>query len=651
MNAGGAGHTPSAAYGQPTRLLILAVWFGLLTGLAEVCALAIKRFVLRRTVALSWKVVWMGPLANVILFTLVGLILFLVARRWSKIVSLRVAIFVFAFLGYLSLLVMIPRLHLSALLVLAAGLAMQTARIVGAHPAQFHALAGRSLRALAIFRGRSQQHGRREGEQGGATPVVSRRQILLSTGTTIAGLAVGVHGWQELAERRALGKLPPASPEAPNVLLIVLDTVRAQSLSLYGYARPTTPELERWAKRGVMFERAVSTAPWTLPSHASMFTGCLPYEHSADWSTPLDTTHPTLAEVLGAHGYLSAGFVANLIYCNYARGLNRGFIYYEDYPTSPGQVILSSSLGRAVASNNTLRNALGYHEVLNRKTAADVNTDFLRWLSHQGRRPFFVFLNYMDAHEPYLPPGPFDVQFGHQRPRGHFWHSPVDAGRMDKWKMSAQELQVERDAYDGAIAYLDHHLGRLFAGLEKGGVLEKTLVIITSDHGEEFGEHGLFGHGVSLYLPSLHVPLLISFPSRVPAGTRVREPVSLRDLPATVLDLLKLEGRPRFPGNSLVRHWNGTSAPASLVTEPLLSEVNFAPNNPEWYPVSKGNMKSLIAQPYHYIKNGDGREELYDLEKDPFERHDLARAEEGRRTIERFRASLETMLARNRVSS
>ena len=348
---------------------------------------------------------------------------------------------------------------------------------------------------------------------------------------------------------------------------------------------------------------------------------------------------------------MTAGFVANIGYCGYASGLNRGFIHYEDFPISPGQIVLSSTLGRRIAISNKLRNTIGYHEVLNHKTAADVNTSFLRWLSRRDRHPFFVFLNYMDAHEPYLPPAPFDVKFGPKGPRGNYWHSAFSAGRMHKWKMSVQEIQVERDAYDGAIAYLDQQLGRLLAELEKRGVLEKTLVIITSDHGEEFGEHSLFSHGASLYLPSLHVPLLISFPARVPAGQRVRESVSLRDLPATIVDLITLERGPRFPGNSLARYWNGIPDPGGLLTEPLLSEVSFARNNPEWYPVSRGNMKSLIGEPYHYIKNGDGREELYDLDQDPFEQHDLARAEEGRPTLERYRISLETILARNRVSN
>ncbi len=191
-----------------------------------------------------------------------------------------------------------------------------------------------------------------------------------------------------------------SSAEAANVLLIVLDTVRAQSLSLNGYERETSPQLERLARRGLSFENAISTSPWTLPGHASMFTGRYPHEVSADWSVPLDATFPTLAEVLASNGYATAGFVANVGYCSYEHGLNRGFAYYSDYQFSLGQFILSSSLGRTVASSDRLRRISGYHELLNRRTAENINNDFLHWLSTRGRQPFFAFLNYYDAHEP-----------------------------------------------------------------------------------------------------------------------------------------------------------------------------------------------------------------------------------------------------------
>ena len=607
---------PSAGFRQPAGLLLLAAWFGLLTGLGEVCLLAVKKFFLHRIIRLSPHVAWMAPVADLVFFAGFGLIFCLMARPWPRLVSLRMAAWAFAFLGFLSLLLMYDPLHLYAKLLLAAGLAVQTARLLAAHPQGFQALVRRTMGWMVAL---------------------------------VVGLAAGVYGWQGLAERRALATLPSASPVAPNVLLIVLDTVRAQSLSLYGYARPTTPQLERLAKTGVRFERALSTAPWTLPSHASMFTGRFPHELSADWRIPLDATYPTLAEVLSARGYLTAGFVANMEYCTYEHGLHRGFVHYEDYLVSPEEIVLSSSLGRTIANSHRLRPIVGYYDILGRKTAATLNRDFLRWLSRQDRRPFFAFLNYYDAHEPYLPPEPFNLKFGPTTPRKDFlirlWMH--EGARSEKENMSPQEIQAELDAYEGAIAYLDQQLGLLFDELQAWGVLENTLVIITSDHGEEFSEHGLFTHGNGLYLTALHVPLVISFPSRVPAGKSVREAVSLHDVPATVIELLRLEDEARFPGTSLARYWDDARDSDSRVTNPLLSEVNLDSSAAKWYSVAKGDMKSLIVNPYHYIKNGDGREELYNFENDPLEQRDLAYSEEGRRMLEQLRTSLETILARN----
>jgi arylsulfatase A-like enzyme len=625
------------------RLLLIAAWFGLITGLGEVSLRAVQKFLLGQRIFVSLHVIWMAPLADLFCFTILGSILVLIAQKWPKCMSMRIAVFLFALLSFSSPLLWYPKLHVYAALLLAIGLATQTARVITVSPHRFYALIRRTLGWMAVFAGGDQQNGPRDGEHSNATHAlgaVSRRQFLLSTGTAVGGLSLGVYAWEELAERSLLAQLPPIPLNAPNVLLIVLDTVRAQNLSLYGYGRPTTPQLERLAKTGVVFERALSPAPWTLPSHASMFTGRFPHELSADWLTPLDSANPTLAEVFRAHGYATAGFVANLLYCTYETGLNRGFVHYEDYPVTPGMIAHSSWLARTLAEK--LKPIMGSHQKLVRKSAAQLNKDFLRWLSHKDQRPFFVFLNYMDAHEPYLPPKPFDLKFASKRPRNPWVR--------EDYKYSSEEIEELMAAYDGTIVYLDHQLGLLFDELGRQGLIENTLVIITSDHGEQFGEHGLMGHGNSLYRPLLHVPLVVSFPSRVPAGHHVHEPVTLRDIPSTVIELIKFEGKSHFPGNSLARYWSdgndlGKSAAAAL------SEVSQSINLAEWLPSMKGDMKSLVMNGMHYIQNGDGREELYDFENDPAEARDLAGSEKGRRVLEQFRQSLTTLLARNHAAS
>jgi arylsulfatase A-like enzyme len=591
-------------------LLLVAAWFGLLTGFGEVSLLAAKRILLQQFIRFGPNLIWMAPLSDLLFFIVPGLILALVAWRWPKAISVRTACLVFAFLSFLSLLLLYSKIHVYAALLLASGLAVQTSRIIAKRPQRF-------LRLV-------------------------RKSLVWTLALAVASTAL-VYGWQNLAERRALAKLPSPPPGAPNVLLIVLDTVRAQNLSLHGYQRPTTPRLESFSKRGARFELAMAAAPWTLPSHASMFTGQWPHELSADWFKSLDDTHATLAETLSAHGYATAGFVANTFYCGYETGLSRGFAHYEDYKVSPQEVLLSSSLGRTIANNSSVRRVLGYERVIAGKDAASVNADFLNWLSRDRQRPFFAFLNYFDAHEVYLPPKPFYGKFSQGRVLNSnaIRHEMRRSLRQDWPEMSPQEVQAEVDAYDETIAYLDYQLGQLFDELQRRSVLDNTLVIITSDHGEQFGEHRLFMHGNSLYSQLLHVPLLLALPSRVPAGVSVPEPVSLRDLPATVLDLVGIENSARLPGGSLARYWDQKSKSSETSADALLSELTGGIFGREWYPAVKGDMKSLVVGQYHYIKNGDGSEELYDLKTDPLELKNLAASDSSKQLFEKFRASVE----------
>jgi arylsulfatase A-like enzyme len=423
--------------------------------------------------------------------------------------------------------------------------------------------------------------------------------------------------------------------------MVVLDTVRADNLSVFGYKRPTTPSIERLADGGALFEWAFSTAPWTTPSHASMFTGHFPHEMSVDWQSPLDETYPTVAQTLTAQGYLTGGFVANVEYCGYETGLNRGFLHYEDYSVSLEEALLSSSLTRNIANSHITRQIAGYHKILGSKTAADVNHAFVQWLSRQDRQhPFFAFLNYLDAHEPYLAPAPFDAKFTAQSslriPSIRYWMH--EATRPEKVRLSPPELQGEIDAYDGAITYIDEQLGSLLDTLGKRGDLDNTLVIVVADHGEEFGEHGAFTHGNNLYRQVLHVPLLLWYPSRIPKG-KFEEPVSLRDLPATVADILNLKHPTQFTGTSLTRYWDGKAGNYDTRT-PVLSELSSNGTSMPW----KGAVESLVIEGKHYIKNGDGREELYDLGKDSFEKENLATSREGQLAIERFRNALKTIV-------
>src|SRR5262249_16533674 len=297
--------------------------------------------------------------------------------------------------------------------------------------------------------------------------------------------------------------------------------VRADRLSIYGCDRDTTPNLARLARRGVVFERARSAAPWTFPSHASMFTGRWPHELRVGNDRPLDATFTTLAEYLAGQGYATAGFVGNTYFCNSWYGLARGFVHYEDYYeqnvlTSPGEALRCVALGRWLLRLAGTAVDTRPENVNPPKDAAKVSGDFLRWLEVNRDRPFFAFLNFIDAHDPYLTPPGFDRHFGLKPGSAadieliRTWHHPRPG------PVSARDLTLVRDAYDDCLAALDDQLGRLFDALEESGVLQHTLVVVTADHGEELGEHGLQGHGKSLYSKEVHVPLFFVGPSGIP---------------------------------------------------------------------------------------------------------------------------------------
>ncbi len=587
---------PRARAALPVLLpaLALALTFAVIAGLGEVAWSVYVAQVQHRISHQTPQAVWMAPTLNALLFLVPALALALVGRRgvrwWFPAL-----LGTLAGLAAFALLRLVPGLADWARLALAAGLGAR----------------------LGAFGRRREPAVRR------VLPAVAGALVALT-----AALGIGYNVVRGVRERHALATLPAAASGAPNVLLVVWDAVRAQSLSLYGAPRPTSPDLQRLAAAGLVFDRAISTSPWTLPSHASLFTGHYADRLSAGWLTPLDGRDPTLAEVLDRHGYATAGFVGNVFYTAAATGLDRGMAHYEDYGFRPGDFFLSAALGRFLAYNR-VRQGLGYIQVPARKSAADIDAEVLRWLDRRpAGHPFFAFLNVYDAHAPYLPPRPYDTLFVPRSERG-----AVPPG--GDWKATPAGIREQHDLYDGAIAYVDAQLGRLLDGLRARHLLENTIVVVVADHGEEWAEHPrIFGHGNSLYIASLHVPLVVVAPGRVPAGVRVATPVTTRDVAATILDLAGIERSP-LAGASLARYWRA-SATAPAEEAPLRAEVGKATNVASIYPVSVGDLHSVFAGGYQLIVNGDGREELYDLRRDAAEQHDLlarplARADDPRR--------------------
>jgi arylsulfatase A-like enzyme len=618
MAVGDSEHFP--AHGTFLLPMILAVWFGLITGLIELGLLQARNqlsgWSSLSSLQISRHYPWMIPSANFVVFTTAGICLSFLARVWPRY-SARISHLFLTFLAFLALLLTIPGLYKFACLALAAGLSNLTTRLIPANSGRFRRFVAASLPVLFV----------------------------------IVAAHVGWKGTVALAEERwARSWLPSFRPGAPNVLLVVLDTVRADRMGIHGYRRDTTPSLARLAQEGIVFEQARSTAPWTLPSHASMFTGRWPHQTGVGEDRPLDASLPTLAEFLSGQGYLTAGFVANTYYCNSWFGLGKGFARYEDFydedlVVSFAETLRCSALGRSLVQ--LARVPLGTQR--RRKDAAQIRNDFLDWLTEQeGGRPFFAFLNLFDAHTPYLLPEGDHRRFG-LRPE-----STSDILLLHEWDKRSRREVTERektlvsDAYDDCIAYIDSELGKLFDELRRRGILENTLVIVTADHGEEMGEHGLYGHGKSLYSQEMHVPLVILPPGGRSRPLRVSAPVSLRDIPGTVADLVGKAGASPFPGQSIARHWR----PGALRSGPrkgvAFSEVALwdkVSNNPNRPPAWRGPMRGLVASGKSYIRNADGREELYDLAADPAESRDLAGSAGSELELARLRSKLEGFLS------
>ena len=620
-------------------LLGLAAWCGLAAGLSECGALLLRKrlFDADQILKLSRYFVLLIPVTTLCLSIALGIVGCALVWLWPRRGRWLFARLLAAFTLLPALMVAFPRIYAAALIMIALGAAVRLVPIIELHRSRF-------------------------------LPFIVPGFVLTVGMVAILGFSV----WLPDRSRQKLENARPLPPPgSPNVLLIVLDTVAAKHLSLNGYNRPTTTTLDELAARGIRFDWARSTSSWTLPSHASMFTGRWLHELSLGWLTPLNGVHPTVAEVLSDHGYATAGFVANTWYCGTTSGLSRGFTHYQD-EIFPELTFLKTSdlVARALDGfrigvyfvEDWLR-AAGWFPTVerlwqtvdkNRKDAAEISRELLDWLSSrdQPQRPFFAFLNYYDAHYPYqLQPGRlhrFGVEPSNEYQRTliqHWWE-------LDKTTVSLEGITFASNSYDDCVADLDEQIGKLIDQLDRRGVLEQTWVIIVSDHGESFGEHpNVFCHGSSVYDTEVHVPLLIIPPPREGLSQMtVKEAVSLRDIAATIATITGGQKNPPFPGASLSRFWgpkSNTATPTINTSAPVLSEL--VPNNPKnkdyWgLPEPLSPRASIKTSEWSYIhREAQGREELYELNQDPNEQRNLAGGQDARETVARMRTTLDKL--------
>ena len=466
--------------------------------------------------------------------------------------------------------------------------------------------------------------------------------------------------------------------DRPDIFLIVLDTLRADRLSCYGGARNTSPNLDVFAKQSTFFERAIAPAQWTVPSHASIFTGEYPTTHMAVQPyDALDSQYPTVAERLHGNGYHTVGFSNNAMVGVLDNDLTRGFERYFNYGASVHAApAFASSLPAPLAKlwEHTVGAAARFvRPIENRVTCSPrlIRLGMNRWLhpfwalipSPKGntwrsmqhvraylrsqraaarRRPLFVFINWMETHVPYNPPPRFLDQLAPYLRRdraardfvryfskaAYEWTTPLAK------PLTELEWRVIHDLYDAEIAYQDHLLGRFLRYLDGVYRAEEFMVIVTSDHGEGLGEHAFMGHSMAVYQEQAHVPLLIRYPPQYPPGHRVEPPISMRRLHHTIQEAA---GIPHVAGGSPRTGENGSLSLARTVEgndpEGETAFVEAYPQNPLLEVMDDVSPELVARYRCHEIRRavcrggsklirvGSMPDELFNTGSDPSEEH------------------------------
>jgi arylsulfatase A-like enzyme len=435
----------------------------------------------------------------------------------------------------------------------------------------------------------------------------SPKRLLTLLAAAAAALAASCHGAHSAAR--------------PNVLLVVMDTTRADRCSFEGYARPTTPRLAEFARDAVVFRDAWAPCCWTGPSHASLFTGLAPEHHGylESMRRTLSEEETTLAERFRDAGWRTACFTNNE-QISPESGLTQGFdlvqpMYLDAERPYPW--------------------------------AAETHRRALAWaLSKEGAgRPFFLFVNDMESHLPYEPPPAVAARFVQGSPTtaelesARAFNFPWSVGYvLGKTDVPPRKLSLLSDLYDGEIATLDEEIGRLLDGLRAAGVLDDTIVVVCSDHGESLGEHQVLGHLFSMHRSTLHVPLLVRSPGRFDGGSVVDDVVRLEDVAPTLLELCGLAPIDRADGLSLTGGLRGRVARGVFGDQShAIDQISRAFPDAD-LSIYRTSIRSAYDGRLHYLRYSTGREELYDVKRDPAEGNDLA--PQGGRDLERLRGLL-----------
>lgn len=614
--------------------ILIATSFGIITGLVEGAGLMLFQRLNWASwgpmIHVSWPILWISPIVDLILFLLVAVVAWLIGRLLRRIPSLKVLVFVLTVLSIYDWLTLTKRLYHWSSLLLAAGA------------------------AFAIIRAMDRPGSR-------IIPFLRRTALWAMVVWLLAFTLVQAGG--KFREKRELAALPESISGTPNVLIIVVDTLRADHLSAYGYSRPTSPTIDSMAKEGVLFENAISTCSWSFPSHVSLVTGRYQFEHGMGAIPAMPVFGPavpgfhgydTLGEALERRGYRTAGFSANRTYFSKDLGFGIGMTHFEDYFHSPADDFVRTLYGREFARVYLSRTDhskpkrflrwIGFDSILDsdeegsgstrgaqgvRKRATVVNQEVLRWIDRGPREhTFFAFLNYFDVHGPYGGPKSFTRPWPQDEPV---------------------------DLYDDSVRYVDDSIAQLMDGLKQRGLDRNTLVVITSDHGESLGQHDLETHGSALYRELIKVPLIFWYPEHVPAGKRVDGDVSNAAIPATVLDLIGSDVSV-FRPPSLKAFWADPDPGAPL--SPAISELaenHFLSKKEQAAARSvptaiSGSMQSLVLGSWHLIVHEKLGVQLYNWKDDPGELNDLSHTDKGQAVAKEMRERLSQERSATRMS-
>lgn len=410
----------------------------------------------------------------------------------------------------------------------------------------------------------------------------------------------------------------------PNILFIVLDTVRQRNISLYGYEKDTMPYLENFGKKSTIYTNAVSPSNWTLPSHASMLTGLLPFDHMV--LTEFDRLSQfTIAEFLKEFGYKTVAFSTNG-WVSPHFGIDKGF---EEFYEFDNYRFPSRYFKKGLDYAKRIFSVKDYG-------AEEVNDNVSEWVKdYQSKEPFFMFINYSDAHSPYNPPRPFQSKFGGRFPLDMcniFLANYIVLRRRfgdfyKGWKIPANFQEKMVSLYDGSLSYLDQKIKNLFRKLREFWTLDDMLIIITSDHGECFGEDRplrILKHQFGFYEDLIKVPLVIKYPSYSPYSTlnkrKIEDTVSIRNIPSMISKIV--EGDERFPkGDSLLNPRNGYCF-SEYLTPPFRKEELGKRANSEV--ANRYDMvRSAITNSQKKFVKCTKSSELYNLSNDPNEKNNL----------------------------